>query len=54
MIAVLIIGLILFMVFLWYMGIFHKVVIEEQVFRGGYYCYKNYQSHINNYPKTKQ
>lgn len=47
-----IIAIIAFFVFLWYMGIFHKVVVDEDKFTGGYYMYKNCQGHINNYPKT--
>lgn len=49
-----IICVILFFLFLWYMGIFHKIYVDEETFRGGFYVYQNYQCHVNNYVKMKK
>ena len=43
-----------FFIFLWYMGQFHKVTIKEDKFRGGYYVFKNYQSHLNDQTKIRK
>jgi hypothetical protein len=34
-----ILAVIAFFAFLWYMGIFHKIVVDEAKFRGGVYVY---------------
>lgn len=36
------IGVVLFFLFLFYMGIFHKIEICESKFKGGIYLFKNY------------
>lgn len=44
----LVIGLVVgLFVFMWYMGLFHKLEITEGKFRGGFYFYYDYQGHIN-------
>lgn len=48
-----VIFIILFFLFLFYMGIFHKIEVKEEKFRGGIYLFKNHQGHINDQSKIK-
>jgi hypothetical protein len=38
-----IIGLVIcIFLFMWYMGMFHKMIINEDKFKGGYFIYKDF------------
>jgi len=41
-------AIVLLFLFMWYMGLFHKLEISEGSFHGGFYIYYDYQGHINN------
>lgn len=48
---------ILLILFMWYMGLFSKLEITQDKFKGGFYFYYNYQGHINSaalFQKTLQ
>jgi hypothetical protein len=46
--------IIIFFLFLWYMGLFYKVDINDDKFKGGIYVYKNFQSHLNDLTKIRK
>ncbi len=54
MIEIVIISLVGFLLFAWYMGLFHKLEISETKFSGGHFIYYDYQGHINNALKFHQ
>ena len=53
MLELILLVLVAMILFMWYMGGFHKVKVEKETFRGGHYFYKNYQLHIKDVEKVK-